>query len=283
LESCEYRRHFLAYHPDYAVITNIDFDHPDYFSDPDDVKRAFQEMARQVKKGIVACGDDPATLELEAACPILNYGFGEINHLRARNVTRNVGGTAFDAWDGSRKLGRFHIPLHGDHNVLNTLAVIGICLLEGLDLGRVASRLPAFPGVRRRFAEKPYASNVVIDDYAHHPNEVKATIQAARSKYPHKPLVVIFQPHTYSRLKHFLDGFAASLAEADELYLCDIFGSAREADGNVSIHSLLAKLPRARHLTRENISDLLEHRESVLLFMGAGDIQKYQRWMMEME
>jgi UDP-N-acetylmuramate--alanine ligase len=281
LESCEYRRHFLSYHPDYAVITNVDFDHPDYFSGFHDVRDAFLQMAAQVKKGIIACGDDPGVRTLVFRCPVLYYGMGETNDLVASHVISDIGGTSFDVSYQGRHIGRFEIPLHGDHNVLNSLAVIGAALLESLDLDGVANGLKTFRGVRRRFAEKPMGSNILIDDYAHHPAEVTATIRAAKDKYPARKLVAVFQPHTYTRLKHFLAGFADSLFEADEIYVCDIFGSAREEEGDVTVHDLLKLLPQARHLTRETVHQLENYQDSVLLFMGAGDIQKYQRWLIE--
>jgi UDP-N-acetylmuramate--alanine ligase len=281
LESCEYRRHFLSYYPDYAVITNIDFDHPDYFTGIDDVKNAFGQMVRQVKKQVVVCGDDKNTHELSADCPVLYYGFAPDNQLRARNVIRNSSGTEWTVEYKGSQIGTFQIPQHGTHHVLNALAVIGICLSEDLDMSVVQSRLQTFQGVRRRFAEKPFGSNILIDDYAHHPTEVRATMEAARNKYPQHKLVAIFQPHTYSRLKHFLTGFAEALQEADEVYLCDIFGSARECNGDVSIDDLLALLPQAKHLRKDNIKQLKSYDSSILLFMGAGDIQKYQKWLME--
>src|SRR5699024_953456 len=117
------------------------------------------------------------------------------------------------------------------------------CLSEDLSMDVVKERLGTFKGVKRRFSEKVWQDNVLIDDYAHHPTEIKATIEAVRAKYPLKRLVSIFQPHTFSRTKIFLDEFAESLAEADEVYLCDIFGSARERDGSLSIEDLLQKVP----------------------------------------
>ncbi|SFI61131.1 UDP-N-acetylmuramate--L-alanine ligase [Thermoflavimicrobium dichotomicum] len=279
LESCEYRRHFLSYFPDYAVITNINFDHPDYFSGIDHVKDAFQQMVLQVKKAVVACGDDPHTPFLTASCPILYYGFQEHNQLIIKNLKRDQMGTVFELYYQGNTLGFFRIPMYGTHHVLNSVAVIGICVLEDMDLSHVRRLLPTFQGVRRRFAENRWGTNIIIDDYAHHPREVQATMEAARNKYPDKKLVAIFQPHTYSRLKHFLDGFAEVLQEADDIYLCDIFGSARESEGDISIRDLLHKLPIAKYLTRDNITCLKEYDSSILLFMGAGDIQKYQEWL----
>lgn len=275
-ESCEYRRHFLAYAPDYAIITNIDFDHPDYFSGLDDVTLAFQQMADRVKKHLVAFGDDNQVRTLKTNVPILHYGFGENNELRADNVRSGADGMTFDAHLHGNRLGTFTVSAFGKHSVLNALAVIGVAVLEDLDMELVKSRLATFEGVKRRFSVKQSHGNFVIDDYAHHPTEISATLDAVRSKYPGKKIVSVFQPHTYSRLEAFIDEFAASLSNSDEVYLTPIFGSAREQNGNVTIESLIDKVPSSRLITEQSIEQLNGYSDCVLLFMGAGDIQKYQ-------
>jgi UDP-N-acetylmuramate--alanine ligase len=275
-EACEYRRHFLAYHPDYAIITNIDYDHPDYYQSLEDVTDAFQSMARQVRKAIVACGDDPQVRTLQAEVPILYYGFGESNTLRAESVHTTEKGIEFDAYYRDRHLGRFHVPVFGNHNVLNALAVVGICLLEDIHMDSVRERIGTFGGVKRRFSEKWVNGNVLIDDYAHHPTEIRATIQAVRAKYPEKRVVSVFQPHTYSRLETFIDDFADSLAQADDIYLTQIFGSARERESGISIQNLMDRIPASRLISEESIAELKQYSDAVLLFMGAGDIQKYE-------
>jgi UDP-N-acetylmuramate--alanine ligase len=275
-ESCEYRRHFLAYRPDIAVITNIDFDHPDFFADVDDVRRAFEEMAALTGRQLVACGDDPQIRLLRTATDTLYYGLGADNELRATDLRVENGATSFDVMFKRSPIGRFAIPLFGKHNVLNTLAVIGVALVLDLDMGRVGERLATFAGVKRRFSERQWGSNVVIDDYAHHPSEIRATIEAVRSKYPQRKVVGIFQPHTFSRLEKLIDDFAFSLQDADDVYLCDIFGSAREGGGSISIDDLKARIPNARLVSGSISSDMSPYTDSVLVFMGAGDIQKYQ-------
>lgn len=280
-ESCEYRRHFLAYEPDVAVITNIDFDHPDYFADIDDVRSAFQQMAALTRKKLVACGDDAEIRRLETTTSLLMYGFGADNELRASNVSTTSNGVAFDVQHGDRPIGLFAIPAFGRHNILNALAVIGVALVLELDLERVRAQLATFPGVKRRFTEKTWRSNVVIDDYAHHPSEIRVTLEAARSKYAGKKVVAIFQPHTFSRLEKLACDFALSLRDADDVFLCPVFGSARESGSeNVAVEHLQAQIPNARLVSDKIAADLSEYRDAVLLFMGAGDIQKYQDELM---
>lgn len=275
-EACEYRRHFLSYYPDYAIMTNIDFDHPDYFANIEDVFTAFQEMAKHVGKAIIAYGDDDQLQKIQAEVPVLFYGFGEGNDFQARNLEKSTKGTKFDVYVRTEFYASFEIPTYGDHNVLNALSVIALCHYEEINTDVIQEQLKTFEGVKRRFTEKQLGNQILVDDYAHHPVEIKATISAARQKYPEKPIVAVFQPHTFTRTQTFLDEFGESLGGADKVYLCEIFGSARENHGKLSIHDLKAKIDGAEILQEEDTSPLLHLDDSVLIFMGAGDIQKFQ-------
>ncbi|WP_419393572.1 UDP-N-acetylmuramate--L-alanine ligase [Cytobacillus praedii] len=275
-EACEYRRHFLSYFPDYAIMTNIDFDHPDYFANIDDVFSAFQEMSWQVNKGIFACGDDEHLQKIQAKVPVLFYGFGEQNDFQARNIVKTTEGTTFDVFVRNTFFETFSIRSFGDHNILNSLAVIAICHYEEIDSHVVQEYLQSFEGVKRRFSEKEIGTQIIIDDYAHHPTEIKATVDAARQKYPEREIVCVFQPHTFTRTQTFLDDFAESLNLSDKVYLCEIFGSAREVHGQLSIEDLKAKIPDAEILLEEETVILKAHDNAVIIFMGAGDIQKFQ-------
>ncbi|WP_043934075.1 UDP-N-acetylmuramate--L-alanine ligase [Bacillus sp. EB01] len=275
-EACEYRRHFLSYHPDYAIMTNIDFDHPDYFANIEDVFSAFQEVALQVKKGIIACGDDEHLQKIQAKVPVVFYGFGEDNDFQARNIVKSPEGTTFDVFVRNTYFETFTLPSYGDHNILNSLAVIAICHYESMDVNIVKDQLRTFEGVKRRFTEKKLGSQIVIDDYAHHPTEIRATLDAARQKFPDREIVAVFQPHTFTRTQTFLQEFADSLSLADKVYLCDIFGSARENHGKLSINDLVDKIGGAEVLSEEHTEILQGHEGGVIIFMGAGDIQKFQ-------
>ncbi|WP_062354915.1 UDP-N-acetylmuramate--L-alanine ligase [Bacillus kwashiorkori] len=275
-EACEYRRHFLSYFPDYCIMTNVDFDHPDYYANIEDVFSAFQEVALQVKKGIIAYGDDEYLQKIQAKVPVLFYGFGEENDFQARNIEVTSEGTKFDVFVRNTFYSSFFIPMFGKHNVLNALAVITICHYENIDAAKIAEGLHSFHGVKRRFTEKVIGSQIIIDDYAHHPTEIKATIDAAKQKYPDKKVVAVFQPHTFTRTQTFLQEFADSLKLADEVFLCEIFGSARENHGKLSIDDLREKIEGAKILDEKDPSPLIHFDNSVILFMGAGDIQKFQ-------
>ncbi|MGO2083126.1 UDP-N-acetylmuramate--L-alanine ligase [Vagococcus sp.] len=277
-EACEYRRHFLAYSPDYAIMTNIDFDHPDYYKSIEDVYDAFQTFGMQVKKGIVAFGDDPYLRKLDVTAPIYYYGVNDTDDFQAQNIERSTTGSHFDVSYKNEKIGTFSVPAYGLHNVLNALGVIAISYLEGLDMKKVAEEMLTFNGVKRRFSEKKVNDMIIVDDYAHHPAEIQATIDAARQKYPTKEIIAVFQPHTFTRTIALLDDFAKSLDLADKVYLCDIFGSAREEVGTVKIEDLGAKISKGGAVVHvDNLSPLLDYHDSVIIFMGAGDVQKFEQ------
>lgn len=274
-EACEYKRHFLAYSPDYLIMTNIDFDHPDYYKDLDDVLDAFGEIALRVKKAIIACGDDIHLQKIQANVPVVYYGFEETNDFSAKNIEKNSKGSTFDVYVRNEFYRTFYIPLTGDHAILNALSVIAICHYEGIPATVVAERLASFCGVKRRFTETEYKGRILVDDYAHHPTEIKATLQSARQKYPGRKIIAIFQPHTFTRTAAMLEEFAQTLSEADSVYLCDIFSSARETEGELKVDELIKKIPGAKYLDLEHIENINQQDQATYLFMGAGDVQKY--------
>lgn len=277
-ESDEYERHFAPYHPEYSIITNIDFDHPDYFTSLEDVFNAFNDYAKQVKKTLFVFGEDEQLRRITANAPIYYYGLEDNNDFVAYDLKPSTNGSQFKVRHGEEELGEFQIPTFGKHNVMNATAVIANLYIAGFDLQLVAEHMKTFGGVKRRFTEKIVNDTVIIDDFAHHPTEIIATIDAARQKYPSKELVAIFQPHTFTRTIALLDEFADALNGADAVYLAQIYGSARETDnGQVKVEDLAAKINKKGGLvTVENTSPLLDHDNAVYVFMGAGDIQSYE-------
>lgn len=280
-EACEYRRHFLSYHPDYAIMTNIDFDHPDYFKNIEDVYDAFQDMAHNVKKAIIAWGDDDYLRKLEADVPIYYYGFKETDDIYAKNIQITEKCTQFDVYTNGEFYDQFLSPQFGDHNILNALSVIAISYLEKMNVDNIKDALVTFGGVKRRFNETKVSNQVLVDDYAHHPREISATIESARKKYPQKEVVAVFQPHTFSRTQAFLDEFASSLSKADRVFLCEIFGSIRENTGELTIQDLIERIDGSSLIDENSIDILKEFDNAVILFMGAGDIQKLLKAYLE--
>ena len=275
-EADEYRRHFLAYHPDYQIMTNIDFDHPDYFKDQADYTSAFQTAADQTRKGLFVWGGNERLRKLHSDIPKYTYGFEDNDDFQAVNIKRTTKGSSFTVVNHGKNIGEFQIHLFGDHNILNTTAVIAVAYTEKIPVADIKKGLLTYKGAKRRFSEKDFGDINIIDDYAHHPTEMKATIQAARQKFPQKKLVVVFQPHTFSRTKKYAKDFERILRDVDKAYVTPIYASAREASGDISSDDLVAKIPGSEVIDLDNIADLAQNRNSVIVFMGAGDIQKYE-------
>ena len=275
-EADEYRRHFLAYHPDYQIMTNIDFDHPDYFKDQADYTSAFQTAADQTQKGLFVWGGNDRLRQLHSDVPKYTYGFENDDDFQVVDANRTTAGSSFTVLKHGQEIGKFTIHLFGDHNILNATAVIAVAYTENIPLADIQKGLLTYQGAKRRFSEKDFKDVNIIDDYAHHPTEMRATIQAARQKFPHKHLVVVFQPHTFSRTKKYAQDFVEILSSVDKAYITPIYASAREASGDISSNDLVAKIPGSEVIDLDNISDLTQNKDSVIVFMGAGDIQKYE-------
>lgn len=275
-EADEYRRHFLAYHPDYQIMTNIDFDHPDYFKDQADYTAAFQTAADQTQKGLFVWGADERLQKFHTNAHKYTYGFNRNDDFQAVDIRRSTAGSSFSVLHHGEKIGQFSIHLYGDHNILNATAVIAVAYTENIPLAAIQKGLLTYKGAKRRFSEKDLGGFSIIDDYAHHPTEMRATIQATRQKFPDKNLVVVFQPHTFTRTKKYANEFIDILCGVDKAYITPIYASARESSGAISSEDLVAKIPNAEVIDLDNIADLTKIKDCVIVFMGAGDIQKYE-------
>ena len=274
-EACEYYRHFLAYHPNYAIVTNIDFDHPDYFNDEHDMFDAFQSFVNQVKDTVVICGDDRLASQLKpSTAKVVTYGFNEGNDYQIKNVKTTSENSEFDVYKNSELLGTFTMAVFGLHDISNATSAIALADICGLSTDEIQQSLGSYHHAERRFTEHKVGTNIVVDDYAHHPSEIKATIDSARRKYIDKQIIAIFQPHTYTRTAKFLNEFAESLLTADKVFLCPIFASVREKEKIVGIEDLQKVTPGSEIIYGEENFDKLNFDNSVILFMGAGNINK---------
>ena len=280
LESCEYQRHFLAYTPYYAIITNIDLDHVDYFKDINDVIDAYTSYANNTIKKVIAYGDDPYTRSMKLEKEVVYFGLSDNNDVVAKNVVYHSKGISFDI----DNYGHFDLPLYGKHQLLDCLAVITVCMEENIAYEEVSNNLKAFKGAKRRFTENFVGNNVIIDDYAHHPNEVKATIEAIRQKYPEKKLVIIFQPHTYSRTSEFADILVDVFNMADASYILDIH-PARESQvdyPNITSNMIIDKLDNGYHINMDEADKLSIYDNTVFAFMSPNDISKLEKNLEEL-
>ena len=279
LEACEYYRHFLVYEPEYAIITNIDLDHVDYYKNMDDVIDAYREYANNAKKMVIACGDDPYTHSLYVNTPIFYYGIEDDNDIIAKNIEYTKDGTKFDVFVEDNYYGYFEIPLYGKHMLLDSLAVIGVCYYERIDAKELAKNLKTFKGAERRFDEIVLGSNVVIDDYAHHPAEVKAIIKGVKQKYPDKRIVTIFQPHTFSRTKEFYEDIAAALNLSDYSYVLDIFPARERQEDfpDITSNKIIELLDHGESINDLESSKLYDYNNTVFLFMSPKEIKKIKQ------
>ena len=273
LEACEYKRHFLNYTPYYAIITNIELDHIDYYKNIDDVIDAFRSYANLATNMVIACGDDPYTHYLQPDKPIFFYGLSDDNDIVAKNVEYHSDGTSFDVFIEDNYYGHFDLPLYGKHMLLNSLACIAICYYERLEAKDVAKELKTFEGAKRRFKETIIDDIVTIDDYAHHPTEVKVTIKGARQKYPDKKIIAILKTHTLSRTKEFASEFADALNLADKSYIMDV-GVDRFEEGydDVTYECILDKLDNGEYMSMDKVDELLKYDNACLIFMSSKDI-----------
>ena len=275
LEACEYKRHFLAYKPDIAIMTSFEIDHVDYFKSQRDFLDAFEAFSENVKDLVIVWGDDPHYSDLTLNQKVMTYGLGEANDLQARNIENNETHSQFDVFYKDQFIHRFDLPIVGDHMVLNALAVIGVGIYDGIEALDMEVGLQEFKGAKRRFAIDSDETNIYIDDYAHHPTEIAVTLDAARKRYPDKTITAIFKPHRVGRLAHFADEFAQALSKADHVYLSPFTSIDDFEEGiDIDISYLQDRIPNSKIIENnaDYIDDLSQHAPGVFVFMSSKDI-----------
>jgi UDP-N-acetylmuramate--alanine ligase len=285
VEADEYDRSFLALKPTVAVVTNVEADHLDIYDDLADIHRTFAQFIAPART-IVLCADDPGASQLRtpSTAEVIRYGIHSPDaRLLAVDVRTEGGGSLFEVEYDDEMLGEVEVSVPGLHNVLNALAAIAGGLALGVTVEAMRPGLAAFRGVERRFQRLGAAKGVeVVDDYAHHPTEIRATLAAARTAFPSRRIVAAFQPHLYSRTRDFAREFGEALAAADSVFVADIYpareqpipgvtaalivDSTRDAGGTVTWQGARGSL--ATELAR-NVRG-----GDVVLTIGAGDITK---------
>ncbi len=286
---------FLWQYPEILIITNIDFDHPDIYANLQEVQDAFITFGKNVTANgiIVLNADDPASTAIKdrIIAQIVTYGKSADSDFQFHSIKMREGNTKFSVTNRGTNLGAFELKIPGIHNVANATAAIAGLVSKGLSASEIRRVISKFAGTKRRFelvASK--RGKLLYDDYAHHPAEITATIQAARAWFPHRRIVAIFQPHTYSRTKILLTDFARSLSLADEIVITKIYASAREQP---DLHFSAEKLHRAIKTYSKNAflasekSDVLQYLgthtslNDLIIVMGAGDIYTWLPQMIE--
>ena len=296
IEADEYDRTFLRLTPSVAVITNIDLDHLDCYATLDELKDAFVAYAGSVPffGAVIVCTDDPNVRSILSRIDrrIVTYGTNRQAQIRAENIRQDGSMMTFDVYEGSQCLGEARVAAPGRHIVLNALATVAVGLELDMTFEAIRKGLASWTGVQRRMHEIGEADGVlVVDDYAHHPTEVRATLQAASGCWPDRRIVAVFQPHLYSRTAQFAEEFGQSLIDADVLFVMDVYG-AREAPMDGVTGEIVAERAEAcghRDVTYirnfdevpARVVDRLRNGD-VLLTLGAGDIWRSNRAMLDL-
>src|SRR5688500_12204101 len=283
VEADEYDRSFLALAPTVAVVTNVEADHLDIYTDLADIRGAFAQFVNGAET-IVLCGDDEGatTLDVPRGARVIRYGLnGSSADLRARDVRTKGSGQEWDVVFEGRALGRAAIGVPGAHNVRNALAAIGAGLALGARLEQMAPGLASFGGVERRFQRLGDARGVtIVDDYAHHPTEIRATLEAARAAFPGQRLIAAFQPHLFTRTRDFAREFGEALAKADVAVLTGIFPAREKPILGITADRIEREVRAAGGRSgwrgdRAGLADALAtavREKDVVLTVGAGDI-----------
>lgn len=290
LEADEYQRKLDKYDPTIAVITSIEYDHPDFFKNKEEYIDVFQKFAQKVLRSgtVVVCWEENGVreaLKLFQSPGLITYGFDQSYDYCARDIRNEKYGHSFEVLVHKKSLGRCSIKLFGLHNVLNALAVIAVTksFAQG-NSKKLFEIIYSFEGTARRFEMRnPIGETVIIDDYGHHPTEVAVTLRAIREKYPDKKIWCVFWPHTYSRTEKLFNDFVQCFDNVDKAVIIDIYGSVREQLGTVTSQQLVDAMNQRTPLhayasgssskTAEFIKEHLGEID-VLVTMGAEDVWK---------
>ena len=271
---------FLFYWPWVSIITNIDHEHLDFYKNFDRLKESFHTLASQTKAITIGCGDDPNLADILKRTPSLAYGLADTNPIRAENIRVEEAKTVFDLVVKEKKFADVAISLLGKHNVLNALAVVAFISYIDEDIEKVVDILQHFKGTRRRFEVKATVDDVkFVDDYAHHPREIAAVLQAAYSLSPQR-LVVVFQPHRYSRVKLLYEDFSRCFALCDYLIVTDIYSAGEDKIEGIDGYSLSQEIQnhfskKMVYIPKDQLAKevpLSLQAGDLVLGLGAGDI-----------
>jgi UDP-N-acetylmuramate--alanine ligase len=287
VEADEYDRSFHELHPQVAVVTNIEADHLEYYGSFEAIAEAFRVFVEGIRPGgvVVGCVDDAAVASLVARASrrVIRYGLSESADLRATNISFDERGSRFEV----PGVGWFRLFVPGEHNVRNALAAIAVARELGISSAVIAGGLAKFLGVDRRFQILgEYAGALIVDDYAHHPTEIRATLDAARRGYPERRIVALFQPHLYSRTRDFAREFGESLKVADVALVSRIYAAREEPIEGISSRLIAEAVEGVEFIQGDNIAIVEQLRKrlkpnDLFITLGAGDVHEISEALAE--
>ena len=274
IESCEYNKHFLSYYPHNTVITNIELDHTETYPTIKEMIDAYQIFVDKTNNNIIACGDDANIKTLTSNKKIYYYGFDDSNDLVVKNKVVSNNKTCFDIYFNNEYFDHYEVNVFGNHMILDMMASIMTAILYSVPKNIIKSVLENFKPALRRFNESFVGDNVIVDDYAHHPTEIKVTYDAARQKYPDREIIAIFLPNTYSRTLDLFNDFKEALMLYDKAYVMDISCDRENQEDYPEINSqkLIDVIPNSELISLETIDKLNIHNNAVLCFMSCANI-----------
>ncbi len=280
-EACEQKEHFLKYHSNIVLINNIDYDHVDYFKKEEDYIEAFYKFAKNGKDKIIVNGDDINLSKIEKS---FKYGIDDNNNLIARNISEDKKGISYDLYYDGELLKRVSFPFYGHHMIYNTLATIAVCLNLGMDIETIEKGMNKFKGVKRRFNENVIDNCVYIDDYAHHPSEISATIKACKQKYPSKEIIAFFRGDRYSRIYKFASEIANSLSKADKSYVLP-FPKCSNREFGIDIDESYITLfsSKVKLLNELEYKKIAELENCIYLFMSSKNMKDIENKIIELK
>jgi len=276
VESDEFNKHFTAYHPTFSIITNIEKEHMECYQDLDDIRSAFEKFAQNTERVVIANGDNMETKKINYTSKVIFFGFGFNNDVIIKNLKLTPEGSRFDIFIKDDLYGSFEINLYGKHMVLDVCAAILLCREIGINKEDIIAGLKTFKNAKRRFAITNVLNTVIVDDYAHHPTEIRSTLEAIRQKYPDRRVVAVFKPNTYSRTRDFLDGFVEALGVADKAYVTPIDCNRERAEDYPGVCSelIVDRLENSELIDVDSIEKLLGEANSVVCFLSCAYVDK---------
>ena len=288
VEADEFDRSFLALNPTIAIVTNLEMEHTDCYKDLNDIEEAFLQFCKSVPfyGTVILCADSDSLMRImpKIKKPITTYGISDKSDYRAKNIEFSENKSKYNLFHKNINLGEININVPGKHNVLNSLASIALGMELDVPIDQLKKGINSYAGVRRRFEIKMNKTDIlVVDDYAHHPTEVKATINAAKNGW-NKRIICVFQPHLFSRTRDFFKEFAKSLFESDIIIISEIYPAREKPINGISSRLILDELDHLGHNNTHllesfndlnNILEEIVQPRDIVITMGAGDIWRY--------